>query len=475
MKLRVLLDARKLGDGGIGTYIENLVRGLCNLQSEREIDCQLTLLVTGEHAAARRKAATAAAEATATSSNAPSSNDPLLNGEVLIVEEPSAKYSLSEYLLLARRHRKLLDSHDIYHAPHYTLPFFLGRPSVVTIHDVIHVTHPETPMHRPAGRALIGSAIRRASHVITVSEASRAEIERLLPARNRPPISVIPNALKEVFRRQRAEARAGAGSDEELTPYCLFVGNAKPHKGWRTLLTAWQLLWNDPVAACPHLVLVGQLVGDEVESAIRQCGLQGVVSVVRKVSDEELRGLYQGAQAVVVPSLVEGFALPALEALACGAPLVTTPLPAVREVCGDVPWYAEGFTARAIADAVTRCLREAPSASVRRQAGRSRAEWFDINQVARATWEVYLAAARASGGRIAEEIRRMEEEVRRRDDAETENDGAGLDEPALSAELEELRMAALAEEAAVTAEDRTLPDAEPAADGKPAERRAQGG
>ena len=420
MKLRVLLDGRKLGDGGIGTYIENLVRGLCLLSRKGEIDCRLTLLVTPEYAKSRRASATAdasrpqsgegttSASVEANGAQAPLSadlltGDILRDGELLIVEEPSAKYSLSEYLFLARRHRKLLQSHDVYHSPHYTLPFFLGCPSVVTIHDVIHVTHPETPLHRPAGRALITSALRRASHVITVSEASKREIRKLLGAeagassgngasRGSPPVSVIPNALKETFRVRPPVPETVSDSAKQKLPYCLFVGNAKPHKGWRTLLTAWQLLLSDPKAETPHLVLVGQLVGEEVESAIKQCGLQGLVSVVRKVADEDLRALYEGARAVVVPSLAEGFALPALEALACGAPLVTTPLPAVREVCGDVPWYADGFTARSIADAVSRCLREAPLAQERRAAGQRRAAQFDIEQTAWLTWQVYSSA-----------------------------------------------------------------------------------
>ncbi len=316
--MKVLLDARKLGDGGIGTYLENLIDGALELRDE----LSLTLLVsTGSKAKARWP-------------------------EISTVEYPAGKYSLKELFLFSWHYRKILLEHDLFHVPHYTLPFFIPIPTVVTIHDAIHVTHPDTVFHKIFGYLYIYSALKRANRVITVSEASKAVLQRIFPRE----IEVIPNALKKSVWKISKEQVQGFLKEKNLpTQYLLFVGSDRPHKGFKELCDALSILRlsNDSRTKDFALVVIGNRYSDR-DALEREFGER--IRFLGEVSEDDYIYILNGAVALIVTSKEEGFCLPALEALACEVPVISTPIPAVREVCGAGAVYAKGFSSGEIAE-----------------------------------------------------------------------------------------------------------------------------
>ena len=207
--------------------------------------------------------------------------------EHAVVDAP--KYSVRELFVIGRNARI-----DVFHAPHYVVPF-LRVPFVVTIHDLIHLRH-RNPAARAYARWMIGRAVRRSRAVLTVTEAVKRDIASAFGQAEK--ITVTPNGVDPVFHP------GGAKADGR---YFLFVGNEKPHKNVERL-----------IAAAKSAGVELQRVGSK-----------------RFVSNEELAALYRGAIALVLPSLDEGFGLPALEAMACGTAAITSNAPALVEITGD--------------------------------------------------------------------------------------------------------------------------------------------
>lgn len=307
-RMRVLLDARKLGHGGIGTYIENLIAGFLELGIE--------LTVIGSRRELLRFG---------------------LVDLVSIIDDETPQYSLRESFGLLRRINQR--AFDVYHAPHFTLPFGLKIPAVVTVHDLIHLRHPEHFYYPWIAKPLIRSALRRASKVITVSEASRADLLDLMhdEAGFSEKVRVIPNAVDPRFvppAQRRTE-----------NPYLLAIlSNHKPHKGLSELLDAWIAFKRSasPEQRALRLLLVGEgsRAAGEVPPDVTPLGA---------VSKEKLVSLYQQARALIVPSRIEGFCLPVLEAHAAGTPVIATPAPAIKELLCRRDVCCAGFDAEALA------------------------------------------------------------------------------------------------------------------------------
>lgn len=395
---RILLDARKLGDSGIGVYIENLVEGFLKLK-QRDPEA-LDLKILAAPPAAVSDGESAVAEMTRKQLER-------WRDSVEIFVEPAPKYSFDEYFRLAGRQRSLLETVHVFHSPHYTLPFFLRVPSVVTIHDVIHVSRPERFYHGPVGRLLIRSAVRRAAHVITVSGASLVRLKKLVGPYT-PPVTVIPNALRDgIGVLPRASVEEYVGQHALSRPYYVFVGSDRPHKGFRELIGAWALV----KAQClrmdwpvPKLLAVGSRYSEATKRAAEECGLRDVVQFAGEISAVDLALLYNGSRGVVVPSKEEGFGLMALEALACGVPVICTPEQSLREVCGNFAWYSEDFTAEALAQAIFASYANPDMSEAKANRGIVRAHDFERECVAERTLEVYcqVIAAAAGAGRYGE-------------------------------------------------------------------------
>lgn len=243
-----------------------------------------------------------------------------------------------------------------------------GVPTVVGVHDTIAADHPDLTFPSWRGRLLWsvkqGIAMRKATRLFTVSEAARAAIARRgTISLERLPI--VPEAPDPVFSvKEPAEVapvleRLGmpAGS-----PFLLYAGGISPHKNIETLLDAYArvIAAREPV---PPLVLVGDLeretylsAAESVRRRIEELEIAEHVILPGFVTDETLACLYTAATAVALPSLAEGFGLPAIEAAACGAAVVLSDLPAHRESLGEGGLYFPPRDTAALAAALTTML-----------------------------------------------------------------------------------------------------------------------
>jgi len=370
--MRIALDARKLRDFGIGTYIRNLVVELARLDQTTEY----VLLCKPEDI----------------------ERMPKLAPNFRIVAERAKLYSIGEQIrvpmALAREHVQLL------HEPHYTLPRLTRCRSVVTIHDCIHLMFPKALPNRLAyayARASIWSAARQADRVLTVSEASKRDILRFVDV---PPekVAVIYNAIDERFLRAPDEAQMELVRQRyQLNdPFILYVGNIKPHKNVERLIDAFG---RARVGGLEHLRLV--IVGDEISKypALRQAvhrhRLDKHVRFLGFQPSDTLASFYRLARAFVFPSLYEGFGLPPLEAMACGTPVVTSNVSSLPEVAGDAAVLVDPHDADEIAAAIRRVVTDEPLRASLIEKGAARARTFSWSESVRAVHKIYMEVLEA--------------------------------------------------------------------------------
>ena len=252
----------------------------------------------------------------------------------------------------------LVGSLDLLHAPDFVLPPTRAR-TLVTVHDLTFLVRPECAeagLRRYLSRA-VPRALRRADLVLVDSQATAADLARLLGvdgARVRliypgvdPRFRPLPSAALEATR-----ARFGLPAS-----FILFVGTLEPRKNLPRLVRAFARIADPDL----HLVIAGRRgwLYEEIFATVEQQALQNRVHVLDFVADAELPALYNLARAFVYPSLYEGFGLPVLEALACGAPVVTSGVSSLIEVAGEAAVLVDPLDEAAIADGITRALSDA--------------------------------------------------------------------------------------------------------------------
>jgi glycosyltransferase involved in cell wall biosynthesis len=292
---------------------------------------------------------------------------------------------------LARRLRA-----DAVHSPHYTMPLLTRTPVVVTVHDATFFTAPE--LHQPVKARFFRSwtrvAVRRAAAVITPSEATAAELRRLLgPVR--APLEVIPHGVdRSRFHPPTATAIAQLRAHLDLPgDFISFLGTLEPRKNVPALIRAWVAAANGRPHP-PALVLAGAQGWDtELEPALAQ--VPDHLRVLRPgfLDDELLPALLGAAVVVCYPSLGEGFGLPVLEAMACGACVLTTRDLSLPEVGGDAVAYAPSPAVGDLQAALTGLLDDDGRRRDLMTRAVSRAAGFDWEQSAVGHLKAYQAAA----------------------------------------------------------------------------------
>ena len=274
---------------------------------------------------------------------------------------------------------------DVYHSPNYILPATLSRPSVVTIHDL---TFLQAALHRHTSHlylsALTDLALRRARAIIAVSAWTRDSIVSRYPeVADR--IEVIYQGLDPSFRcpspdeLDRFRVRLG-----RLAPYVLFVGTLEPRKNVARLIAAFERAVE--AAGLPHhLVLIGARgwKTEEIDRAIALSPVRQRIHQIGYVAEEELPLWYAAADLFVYPSLLEGFGLPPLEAMASGTPVITSNCSALPEVVGDAAITVSPADTSALSAAMVRVLTDPLFADALRQAGLRRAQLFTWSEAAR--------------------------------------------------------------------------------------------
>lgn len=284
------------------------------------------------------------------------------------------------------------DRLDLFHGAAFALPYRLSSPAVVTIHDLAFLRWPEQVPRRRGlylSRA-VRSAAARAERVIAVSEATRRDVIELLevaPER----VDVTYLGVDPLFRRTAGEAIAAFRHRYELThPFILAVGTREPRKNLPALVRAFASL-RDQI---PHdLIHVGGAgwLSAELEQAIADARLGDRLRFIDFVPHDELPLWYSAADCFVLPSLYEGFGLPLLEAMACGAPCIASNRSSLPEVGGDAALFCEPDPP-AIAEALLPLLHDGELRQRLRERGPSRAARFTWERTATATVDSYRKA-----------------------------------------------------------------------------------
>ncbi len=369
MPYTIAIDARKIRDFGIGTYVRNLVRELA------EIDRVNTyFVITG-----------------------PTGRDLLKrlpeNFHVSIQRSPV--YSIRELFTLSWHLLRL--KVDLYHATHYVMPLVVPCRSVVTIHDIIHLLYPEFLPNRLAflyAERMIRRSLQRGDRIISVSRNTRSDLMSYFQV-DGDKIEVVYNGIEDDFRQvlpsedlERWMRNLGLER-----PYLLFVGNPKPHKNLDNVVKAYAraLQLHD----FPHrLVCVGDRGGLEfkIRQRASQLGIDERILLLGHVAQEALPAIYQGAAAFLYPTLYEGFGLPVVEAMASRVPVITSNTSALKEIAAGYADLVNPLDVEAMAQAIVRTVSDTDHRRSLRKLGQRRADEFHWRQAAGKTLEIYRQA-----------------------------------------------------------------------------------
>jgi glycosyltransferase involved in cell wall biosynthesis len=369
--MRIAIDARKLRDFGIGTYLRNILIELSRLDRETEY----VVLCKPDDAGA----------------------GDVLGRNFRMVPETAPAYSIAEQyripLSLARERVQLV------HEPHYVLPPLVRCRSVVTIHDCIHLMFPQylpSKLAHVYAQGSMWSAAHKADRILTVSEASKRDILRFF---NVPPekVAVIYNAIDERFLAPANPERMELVRQRYQLdhPFVLYVGNIKPHKNIERLIDAFGRARSE----CPdNLKLV--IIGDEISKypglrqSVHKHKLDKHVRFLGFQPMETLAAFYRLARAFVFPSLYEGFGLPPLEAMACGSPVVTSNVSSLPEVAGGAALLVDPYDANAIAGGIVQAVTDETLRADLIGRGLDRARSFSWPQSVKKIHEIYMQVAK---------------------------------------------------------------------------------
>ncbi len=374
----IAIDARKVRDFGIGTYIRNLIRELAEIDRENHY-----LLLTG-----------------------PPGKEALsgLPENFRIVIQRSPVYSIREFFDLSWRLLRL--KVDLYHATHYVLPAIVPCRAVVTIHDIIHVLYPQFLPNRIAfvyAVNMMRRSLGRGDRIIAVSKTTKKDLMQYFKVGGGK-IEVVYNGIDDAFRQPLADDdlerwRGHLGLEG---PYLLFVGNArKPHKNLDNVVKAYAraLQRHD----FPHrLVCVGERTGVEfkVRQRAEQLGIGERIVLLGHVAQEALPAVYQGAALFLFPTLYEGFGLPVVEAMASGLPVITSNTSALKEIAAGYADLVNPLDVEGMAKSIVQGVSDADHREALSKLGRRRAQDFQWRQAAEKTLEIYrqAIAGEAPGG-----------------------------------------------------------------------------
>jgi len=363
--LKIAIDARMIRYTGIGRYIQNLVERLAATDRKNSYG----ILVNGADAG-----------------EAPRGD----NIRVLTARVDIPVYSLREQALLPIEMNA--GRPDLLHYPSFNMPLLNGRPYVVTIHDLIYLDRDSCPSmsaHMYA-RFMFKRAVKTARRIITVSEYTKSGIVRRLGVAP-DKITVIHNGVSASYRppsartRERVLSRYGI-KDE----FIFYAGNHQPRKNLMRLVDAFAGMKDTNL----RLVLAGKVDPRRAElyNAVRNKGLNDRVLFIGEVPEDDLPALYSGAVAFAFPSLAEGFGFPPLEAMACGAPVVSSNVTSLPEVVGDAGVMVDPLDTGSIKEGLEKVIGSPTLRSELREKGLERVKKFTWEAAAEKTLRVYEEA-----------------------------------------------------------------------------------
>jgi len=259
-----------------------------------------------------------------------------------------------------------LTEDDLFFSPGYNTPLSCPSPFVFAIHDLSHIHCPEnsSPLIRLYYATVLQRACRRAASIFTISEFTRSQIVEWSGV----PREKVYNVSCGVDPTYRPEG----GSYGLPFPYLLCVTNRKRHKNEFRVVEAFA---RSRLAAEIRLVFTGNRTADLAECIERQ-RVTSRVHFAGVVPEVKLPSLYRGAQALIFPSLYEGFGLPLVEAMACGTPVLTSNITAMPETAGDAALIVDPTSVEEIATAMGKIVSDTPLRQRLREKGLARAARF---------------------------------------------------------------------------------------------------
>ena len=370
------LDARTVTPHfpGIGRYVANLAPALA-----AQLDANERLLVL--HAPEARERL-----------------EGLSGPRVRLLATAISPFSLGQQMQLPRLLRETGDV-DLYHSTYYLMPYSMRLPTVLTFYDLIPLQHPETVSRRARllFRLTMGMALGVSASVLSISEAARRDV---LARFKLPPERVTTTALAADARfcpqppDEVARVRAAYNVPQEMV---LFVGINKPHKNLVRLIEAFGRLLQQGSSAT--LVLAGPWDDRYPEAKAVAASMPGrlpgnlpageSVRFLGPVADADLPALYAAASVFVLPSLYEGFGLPVLEAMACGAAVACSSTSSLPEIVGDAALTFDPQDVEAMAEAIGRLLGDEELRRHMAQTGLAQAASFTWEKTAALTLAVY--------------------------------------------------------------------------------------
>jgi alpha-1,3-rhamnosyl/mannosyltransferase len=366
------LDTRNLHDIGVGTYVRQLVHALARVDNEN----RYMLLARAQ-------------------------DRDVFDGlpdNFQMVYETAPVYSIREITSLSWRLVRLRA--DLYHSTHYVTPAVLHAPMVVTVHDVLHLFYPDFLPSRFAflyAQRMIHRTLSRADRIITLTQGSRADLIQNFDVDSRK-VQVVYNGIPEPFRTRLAPEelerwRRDLGLQGQ---YILFVGNPNPRKNLDTVVQAYARARQLASFDAP-LVCIGDRAGSEfkIRQRAANLGVSGQVRLLGRVAPEALPAIYQGATLFLYPTLYEGSALPVVEAMASGVPVITSNTAALKEAAEGFTHLVDPLDIEGMAKAIAHCMSDPEHRAALARLGSRRAEDFRWGQTARKTLEIYLAAIAA--------------------------------------------------------------------------------
>ena len=283
----------------------------------------------------------------------------------------------------------------LFHGTNYDVPVLGGCPTVLTIHDLASHLHPETLQSRSVRRARYRLPImaRRATMIVTPTQVVRLEVcerFRIKPEK----VVAVHHAPRSCFRplplEQASETTRRLGIEDD---FLLFVGTIEPRKNLLTLVRAFADVLK-ATSLRPQLVIAGQegWLTDELFAYVKELDFGDRLRWTGYVSDEDLCALYSSCRAFIYPSIYEGFGLPPLEAMACGAPVISSSIPSITEVLGTAARLVVPTDVHALSESIIELWENSDERQRLSKAGQTRAAEFSWKRTARLTREVYDAA-----------------------------------------------------------------------------------
>jgi len=293
---------------------------------------------------------------------------------------------------------------ELFHGTNYDIPLWRRCATVLTIHDLSQLLHSETHEKRSVSRARrrLPLMARTADAIITPTESVRGQVCEHLRISSEK-VFAIPEAARKCFRpmaiaeTENVRRRLGVTGEFLLT-----VGTLEPRKNLSVLVDAFEELMLARPRSNIQLVIAGGRgwLSGPLFAAIERSPVRERIILTDYLHDQDLRALYASCDAFIYPSLYEGFGLPPLEAMACGAPVIASRIAAIEETTGKAALLFDPRSAQELTQRILALYEENGGEKIRRTlstAGLKRAAEFSWETTARLTWNVYHEALRRFG------------------------------------------------------------------------------